>query len=171
MDTKREVRKSKQDQECDNAIPVKMLYLNKNTFKYAIDGEDLKVSVFLDVGLHYKDQNGKEKQIPELKMRVERSYEWQNTATVGEMGARAMSGMRPITKWCTSFHHFGEDKKVILPVKYSDAVCFLEEDFKNSLFEIFGFNLKMDVLLGNQIEDIFNRACEGISLFYSQKEW
>ena len=54
--------------------PIKPLVMDNNTLLYKIDGEMVDVHIYLDVGLKYEDKDKKRRQIPELKMSVERDY-------------------------------------------------------------------------------------------------
>ena len=152
------------------APETKKLYLDKHSFAYKIEGEPLLVSVFLDLGFKYQDEAGKERQIPELKMRIERKCAKQSGLSVEQIQAMMRSGFRPISKWCSSFK-IGKDGKMKLPPSYKEAVKSLEDDFNHSMVQIFGFQLDASALYGNHLEPIFERAVSGNSLIYSLKEW
>ena len=65
--------------------PIKKLVIDNNTLLYKIDGEMVDVHIYLDVGLKFQDENKKKRQIPELKMSVERDYRKCAGMTVDQM--------------------------------------------------------------------------------------
>ena len=81
--------------EQKNNYPIKPLVMDNNTLLYKIDGEMVDVHIYLDVGLKYEDQDKKRRQIPELKMSVERDYKRMTGLSVDQMMSLMSAGYRP----------------------------------------------------------------------------
>ena len=58
----------------EKQYPIKKLMVDADTLLYKIDGTNVDVHIFLDVGMKYQDKDKIWHQIPELKMSVERDY-------------------------------------------------------------------------------------------------
>ena len=150
--------------------PIKPLVMDNNTLLYKIDGEMVDVHIYLDVGLKFEDKDKKRRQIPELKMSVERDYRRCAGMTVDQMMALMSKGYRPTKKWASSFIE-KKDGNTIIPNVFNEAVDNLERSFNETHVDVFHFGVDLSILKKSNIADIFARACSGQVPIEQIKTW
>lgn len=150
--------------------PIKKLVIDNNTLLYKIDGEMVDVHIYLDVGLKYEDQEKKKRQIPELKMSIERDYKKCAGMTVDQMMALMSAGYRPTKKWASSFVA-KKDGNTIIPNDFNEAVDNLQRSFNETHIDVFHFEVDLEILKKSNIADIFARACNGQVPIERLKTW
>lgn len=156
--------------EQKNEYPIKKLVIDNNTLLYKIDGEMVDVHIYLDVGLKYEDQEKKKRQIPELKMSIERDYKKCAGMTVDQMMALMSAGYRPTKKWASSFVT-KKDGNTIIPNNFNEAVDNLQRSFNETHVDVFHFGVDLEILKKSNIADIFTRACNGQVPIEGLKTW
>ena len=156
--------------EQKNEYPIKKLVIDNNTLLYKIDGEMVDVHIYLDVGLKYEDQEKKKRQIPELKMSIERDYKKCAGMTVDQMMALMSAGYRPTKKWASSFIT-KKDGNTIIPNNFNEAVDNLQRSFNETHVDVFHFGVDLEILKKSNIADIFTRACNGQVPIEGLKTW
>jgi hypothetical protein len=157
-------------EEQKNEYPIKKLVIDNNTLLYKIDGEMVDVHIYLDVGLKYEDQEKKKRQIPELKMSIERDYKKCAGMTVDQMMALMSAGYRPTKKWASSFVT-KKDGNTIIPNNFNEAVDNLQRSFNETHVDVFHFGVDLEILKKSNIADIFTRACNGQVPIEGLKTW
>lgn len=150
--------------------PIKKLVIDNNTLLYKIDGEMVDVHIYLDVGLKYEDQEKKKRQIPELKMSIERDYKKCAGMTVDQMMALMSAGYRPTKKWASSFVT-KKDGNTTIPNDFNEAVDNLQRSFNETHVDVFHFGVDLEELKKSNIADIFTRACNGQVPIEGLKTW
>lgn len=150
--------------------PIKKLVIDNNTLLYKIDGEMVDVHIYLDVGLKYEDQEKKKRQIPELKMSVERDYKRMTGLSVDQMMSLMSAGYRPTKKWSSSFLE-KKDGNTVIPNTFDEAVDVMERSFNETNAEVFKFYVDLSLLKESNIADIFARACNGQVPIERLKTW
>lgn len=150
--------------------PIKKLVVDNNTLLYKIDGEMVDVHIYLDVGLKFQDENKKKRQIPELKMSVERDYKRMTGLSVDQMMSLMSAGYRPTKKWSSSFLE-KKDGNTVIPNTFDEAVDVMERSFNETNAEVFKFNVDLSLLKESNIADIFARACNGQVPIERLKTW
>lgn len=156
--------------EQKNEYPIKKLVIDNNTLLYKIDGEMVDVHIYLDVGLKYEDQEKKKRQIPELKMSIERDYKKCSGMTVDQMMALMSAGYRPTKKWASSFVT-KKDGNTTIPNDFNEAVDNLQRSFNETHVDVFHFGVDLEILKKSNIADIFTRACNGQVPIEGLKTW
>ena len=149
---------------------VRKLIVDSDTLLYKIEGVNIDVHIFLDIGMKYQDQEKKWHQIPELKMSVERDYKKCAGMTVEQMMSLMQAGYRPTKKWSSSFQ---EDKtgKNYIPNKFDEAVDIMQNAFNENHAEVFDFKVDLEVLKKSNIADIFTRVVQGRHSINSLQSW
>lgn len=156
--------------QTEKQYPVKKLVVDADTLLYKIDGTNVDVHIFLDVGMKYQDKDKIWHQIPEVKMSVERDYKRLAGLRVDQMMELMKAGYRPTKKWTSSFQ---EDKtgKNYIPNRFDEAVDIMEKYFNENHAVVFEFKVDLDLLKRSNIADIFTRVVQGRQTVDSLKTW
>ena len=153
-----------------NNFPIKKLAIDLSDLRYKIEGENLNVNIFLDVGIKFTDEEKKLHQIPELKISVERNYKNQANMSVEQVMELMRAGYRPTKKWVSSFV-LEKNGKTYVPNEINEAVDVAEKSFNETHTEVFGFKIDMSLLKKSNIADIFKRACNGQTPIERMRSW
>lgn len=154
----------------EKQYPVRKLMIDADTLLYKIEGVNVDVHIFLDIGMKYQDKEKVWHQIPELKMSVERDYKRAVGLPVEQMMALMASGYRPTKKWASSFQQDKTGKNYI-PNRFDEAVDIVEKYFNENNAEVFEFKVDLDLLKRSNIADIFTRVVQGRQTIDSLKSW
>ncbi len=142
-------------------LPIKKLLINGD--RLSIEGQELKISAYMCEGFTFTDKEGKEKQVPEITIRFERSFDFKDMA-VGQMSREMAMGKRPINKSINSVIVNNLGSNTIYPNSFEMAIDHLNKNFENRLSKYFNFNLDFSDIGKSRMKKIFERSFSGSRL-------